>query len=98
MLLLILTFLLCFRTILMMGRYIEPIPDVPCGNICGLVGVDQFLVKGGTISTFKEAHNMKVSKHRFSVCLEKVRRYARNSLVGFPPSQHNLPGNNMLIS
>ncbi|XP_060603483.1 elongation factor 2-like [Ruditapes philippinarum] len=53
------------RTILMMGRYIEPIPDVPCGNIAGLVGVDQFLVKGGTISTYKDAHNMKVMK--FSV-------------------------------
>ena len=49
------------RTILMMGRYVEAIEDVPCGNICGLVGVDQFLVKTGTISTFKDAHNMKVS-------------------------------------
>jgi len=27
------------RTILMMGRYTEPIENVPCGNICGLVGV-----------------------------------------------------------
>merc|ERR1711992_181615 len=53
------------RTILMMGRYIEAIEDVPCGNICGLVGVDQFLVKTGTLTTFKEAHNMKVMK--FSV-------------------------------
>jgi elongation factor 2 len=53
------------RTILMMGRYTEPIEDVPCGNICGLVGVDQFLVKTGTISTFEGAHNMKVMK--FSV-------------------------------
>lgn len=53
------------RTILMMGRYIEAIEDVPCGNICGLVGVDQFLVKTGTITTYKEAHNMKVMK--FSV-------------------------------
>merc|ERR1712158_189021 len=53
------------RTILMMGRYIEAIEDVPCGNICGLVGVDQFLVKTGTISTLKEAHNMKQMK--FSV-------------------------------
>merc|ERR1712168_374895 len=53
------------RTILMMGRYIEAIEDVPCGNICGLVGVDQFLVKTGTITTLKEAHNMKVMK--FSV-------------------------------
>jgi len=53
------------RTILMMGRYIEPIEDVPCGNICGLVGVDQYLVKTGTISTFEGAHNLKVMK--FSV-------------------------------
>lgn len=53
------------RTILMMGRYTESIEDVPCGNICGLVGVDQFLVKTGTISTHKEAHNMRVMK--FSV-------------------------------
>jgi elongation factor 2 len=53
------------RTILMMGRYIEAIEDVPCGNICGLVGVDQFIVKTGTITTYKEAHNIKVMK--FSV-------------------------------
>ncbi|ODN04995.1 Elongation factor 2 [Orchesella cincta] len=53
------------RTILMMGRYVEAIEDVPCGNICGLVGVDQFLVKTGTITTFKDAHNLKVMK--FSV-------------------------------
>uniref|UniRef100_A0A8C1R5G9 Eukaryotic translation elongation factor 2, like 2 n=1 Tax=Cyprinus carpio TaxID=7962 RepID=A0A8C1R5G9_CYPCA len=53
------------RTILMMGRYVEPIEDVPCGNIVGLVGVDQFLVKTGTITTFENAHNMRVMK--FSV-------------------------------
>merc|ERR1712168_1783475 len=29
------------RTILMMGRFVEQIEDVPCGNIVGLVGVDQ---------------------------------------------------------
>jgi elongation factor 2 len=53
------------RTVLMMGRNVEPIENVPCGNICGLVGIDQFLVKTGTITTFKEAHNMRVMK--FSV-------------------------------
>merc|ERR1712012_1230248 len=53
------------RTILMMGGRVEAIEDVPAGNICGLVGVDQFLVKTGTISTLKEAHNMK--QMRFSV-------------------------------
>merc|ERR1719312_1981967 len=53
------------RTILMMGGRVEAIEYVPAGNICGLVGVDQFLVKTGTITTMKEAHNMKVMK--FSV-------------------------------
>merc|ERR1719362_2584008 len=53
------------RTILMMGGRVEAIEEVPAGNICGLVGVDQFLVKTGTLTTFKDAHNMKVMK--FSV-------------------------------
>ena len=52
--------LFVFRTILMMGRYTEPIEDVPCGNICGLVGVDQYLIKTGTITTFENAHNLRV--------------------------------------
>jgi len=53
------------RTVLMMGRYIEPLETCPAGNIVGLVGVDQFLVKTGTITTFEKAHNIKVMK--FSV-------------------------------
>jgi elongation factor 2 len=53
------------RTILMMGRYIEPIDDVPAGNILGLVGIDQFLLKSGTLTTSETAHNLKVMK--FSV-------------------------------
>merc|ERR1712168_441682 len=53
------------RTIPMMGGRVEAIEDVPAGNICGLVGVDQFLVKTGTLTTLKEAHNMKQMK--FSV-------------------------------
>lgn len=53
------------RTILMMGRYIEPIESVPAGNTVGLVGVDQFLLKSGTISDHDQAHNIAVMK--FSV-------------------------------
>jgi len=53
------------RTILMMGRKTEQIEDCPCGNIIGLVGVDQYLVKSGTISTSESAHNIRVMK--FSV-------------------------------
>jgi elongation factor 2 len=53
------------RTVLMMGRYVEPIEDCPAGNIVGLVGIDQFLLKTGTLTTSETAHNMKVMK--FSV-------------------------------
>lgn len=53
------------RTVLMMGRYVEAIEDCPSGNICGLVGIDQFLLKSGTLTTSETAHNMKVMK--FSV-------------------------------
>jgi len=48
------------RTVLMMGRYVEPIEDCPAGNIIGLVGIDQFLLKSGTLTTAETAHNMKV--------------------------------------
>jgi elongation factor 2 len=58
------------RTVLMMGRYIEAIDDCPAGNIVGLVGVDQFLVKSGTISTSEIAHNMKVMKFSVSPVVE----------------------------
>ena len=53
------------RTVLMMGRYVEPIEDCPSGNIVGLVGIDQFLLKSGTLTTSETAHNMRVM--RFSV-------------------------------
>jgi elongation factor 2 len=53
------------RTVLMMGRYTEPIEDCPCGNTVGLVGIDQYLLKSGTIATSETAHNLRVMK--FSV-------------------------------
>jgi elongation factor 2 len=52
------------RTVLMMGRYIEQLPDCPCGNIIGLVGIDSYLLKSGTIATHADAytfHTMKMS-------------------------------------
>lgn len=53
------------RTVLMMGRAIEPVEDCPCGNTIGLVGVDQYLLKTGTITTSETAHSIKSLK--FSV-------------------------------
>lgn len=38
------------RTVLMMGRYVEQIESVPCGNVVGLVGVDQFILKNCTVA------------------------------------------------
>jgi len=53
------------RTVLMMGNKVEPVSEVPCGNTIGLVGVDKYLAKQGTISDYDEAHNIKAMK--FSV-------------------------------
>ncbi|XP_045158723.2 elongation factor 2-like [Mercenaria mercenaria] len=53
------------RTLVMVGGNVMSVDDVPAGNICGLVGIDKYLVKTGTISTYEQAHNLKVMK--FSV-------------------------------
>lgn len=54
------------RTVLMMGGKVEAVPDVPCGNTVGLVGVDQYLLKQGTISDHDDAHNIRVMKYSVS--------------------------------
>merc|ERR1712195_439056 len=54
------------RTVLMMGGKVEAVPDVPCGNTVALVGVDQYLMKQGTITDCDEAHNIRVMKYSVS--------------------------------
>jgi len=54
------------RTILMMGRYVEQIADVPCGNTVGLVGIDQYLLKSGTITTNENSFNITNMKYSVS--------------------------------
>jgi len=55
------------RTVIMMGGRVQQIDDCPCGNTIGLIGVDKFLLKSGTITEDEneDAHNIKVMK--FSV-------------------------------
>ncbi|CAI5741091.1 unnamed protein product [Peronospora destructor] len=53
------------RTVIMMGRYVEQTPDIPAGNTCALVGVDQYLLKSGTITTSETGHTIRTMK--FSV-------------------------------
>merc|ERR1712039_760125 len=54
------------RTVLMMGRTVEQIPDVPCGNTVALVGIDQFILKSGTLTTIEDAHNIAAMKYSVS--------------------------------
>ena len=54
------------RTVLMMGRTVEQVPSIPCGNTCGLVGVDQYLMKNGTISDHEEAKTIRAMKYSVS--------------------------------
>jgi elongation factor 2 len=54
------------RTVIMMGAKVEAVQDVPCGNTVALVGVDQFLLKQGTIATDEGAHNIRVMKYSVS--------------------------------
>ena len=49
-----------------MGGKVESVPDVPCGNTVALVGVDQYLIKQGTISDHDDAHCIKVMKYSVS--------------------------------
>lgn len=49
----------------MMGRTQEQVQDIPAGNTCGLVGVDQYLLKSGTLTTCETAFPIKTMK--FSV-------------------------------
>jgi len=56
------------RTVLMMGRYQESIEDIPCGNVVGLVGIDQFVIKTATIvdEDAEDAFNLKDMKYSVS--------------------------------
>merc|ERR1712050_9874 len=54
------------RTVLMMGRTTEQIADVPCGNTVALVGVDQYILKSGTLTTIDTAHNIADMKYSVS--------------------------------
>lgn len=51
----------------MMGRNVESIPDVPCGNTVGLSGVDQYLIKTGTITSIVEGDSHPIRCMKYSV-------------------------------
>jgi len=56
------------RCVLMMGRYQEAVEDMPCGNVCGLVGVDKYIIKSATVTDegCKEAYPLRDMKYSVS--------------------------------
>jgi elongation factor 2 len=55
------------RTVLMMGRTAESIPDVPCGNTVALAGIDQYLIKTGTIGSIDHPESHPIRSMKYSV-------------------------------
>jgi elongation factor 2 len=54
------------RVVIMMGRYTETVADIPAGNTCGIIGIDAYLVKSGTITTCETACCIKTMKFAVS--------------------------------
>jgi len=59
------------RVMLMMAGKTESIDDVPCGNTVGIVGVDAYILKTGTITDFEGAHNIRVMKYSVSPVVQQ---------------------------
>merc|ERR1711977_770542 len=70
------------RTLIMMAGRTEAVDDNPCGNTVGIVGVDQYILKTGTITDQEDAHNIKVMKYSVSPVVQQSVR---------PKNAANLP-------
>merc|ERR1712216_350554 len=56
-------------TIMMAGK--QESVDVPCGNTVGVIGVDAYILKTGTITDNDTAHNIKVMKYSVSPVVQQ---------------------------
>ena len=54
------------RVVIMIGKKAEDVVDVPCGNTCSLVGIDEAILKQGTITTSPNAHIIRSMKYSVS--------------------------------
>merc|ERR1712057_160981 len=57
-------------TIMIAGKQ-ESVDDVPCGNTVGIVGIDAYILKTGTITDNDTAHNIKVMKYSVSPVVQQ---------------------------
>lgn len=51
---------------MMFGEKAKPVEDIPCGSIVGIIGIDSFLNKCGTITTIDDAYPAKPYKFNIS--------------------------------
>ena len=54
------------RVVIMMGKKTEDVSDIPCGNTCSLIGVDDAILKQGTVTTSSQAHIIRSMKYTVS--------------------------------
>merc|ERR1711998_554648 len=59
------------RVTIMMSGKTEAVDDVPCGNTVGIVGVDAYILKTGTITDNDTAHNIRVMKYSVSPVVQQ---------------------------
>merc|ERR1711871_1271946 len=59
------------RVTIMMAGKTESVDDVPCGNTVGIIGIDAYILKTGTITDNDVAHNIKVMKYSVSPVVQQ---------------------------
>jgi len=54
------------RAVIMMGKNVQSVPEVPCGSTVGIAGIDDCLLKSGTVTDNKNAHCIRPMKYSVS--------------------------------
>lgn len=55
------------KTLVMMGKSSESVEEVPAGNVCGLVGIDKYLSKSGTLTEEENKDASPLKRMKYSV-------------------------------
>lgn len=55
------------KTLVMMGKSSESVEQVPAGNVCGLVGIDKYLAKSGTLTEEENKDAAPIKRMKYSV-------------------------------
>lgn len=58
------------KCMVMIGNEPISVDQVPCGNIVALTGVEKFLLKSGTITTYEQAHTIRNMKFMVSAIVK----------------------------